>query len=77
MGKFYLTFLVKMGYNGRMFRNGLFFVSRILLIVAVCGFVWRFAEPRTQLMRILRAALLLLALLGVLAVIKIVGADYV
>jgi len=77
MGNFYLTFIVKMGYNEFMFRNGLLFVSRILLIVAVWGFIWRFVEPRTQLMRVLRAALLLLALLGILAIMKIVGADYV
>jgi hypothetical protein len=77
MGKIYLTFSVKMGYNGRMFRNILLFVSRLLLIVAVLGFVWRFVEPRTQLMRILRAVLLLLALLGVLAVVRVVGANYV
>ena len=58
-----------------MFSNVLYFLLRLLLEAAVCGFVWRFVEPRTQLMRIFRAALLLLALLGTLAVIRIVGAG--
>jgi hypothetical protein len=49
------------------------FVLRISLIVALWAFVWRFVEPKTQLMRILRAALLVLGLLAVLAVIRITG----
>jgi hypothetical protein len=52
----------------------LYFVLRISLIVTVCAFVWRYVQPRTQLMRILRAALLMLSLLAVLAVIRITGA---
>jgi membrane-bound ClpP family serine protease len=43
------------------------------LVVAIWAFVWRFVEPKTQLMRILRAALLVLGLLAVLAVIRITG----
>jgi hypothetical protein len=64
-----------MGYNVPMFRDILSFFLRLLLVAAIFGFVWRFVEPRTQLMRVLRAALLLLALLGTLAVIRIFGAG--
>jgi len=49
------------------------FVLRVLLIAVFWVFIWRFVEPRTQLMRILRAALLVLGLLGVLAVLRITG----
>lgn len=49
------------------------FILRILLIVMIWAFVWRFVEPKTQLMRVFRAALLVLCLLGALAVIKITG----
>jgi hypothetical protein len=37
------------------------------------AFVWKFVEPKTQLMRVLRAALLVLGLLAILAVIRITG----
>ena len=49
------------------------FVLRVSLIAVFWVFIWRFVEPRTQLMRILRAALLVLGLLGVLAVLRITG----
>ncbi len=49
------------------------FVLRVSLIAVFWAFIWRFVEPRTQLMRILRAALLVLGLLGVLAVLRITG----
>lgn len=49
------------------------FILRVLLIALIWFFVWRFVEPRTQLLRILRAALLVLSLLAVLAVIRITG----
>lgn len=51
------------------------FVLRIGLVVALWVFVWRFVEPRTQLMRLLRAALLVAGLLGIWAVLKITGAN--
>jgi len=51
------------------------FVLRIGLVVAFWAFVWRFVEPRTQLMRILRAALLVFGLLGIWAVLKIAGVN--
>jgi hypothetical protein len=56
-----------------MFRSIIFFVLRISLIVTLWAFVWRFVEPKTQLVRILRAALLVLGLLAVLALIRITG----
>ena len=61
----------KIGYLGVMFRDIALFVLRISLIVALWAFVWKFIEPKTQLMRILRAALLVLGLLVVLAMLKI------
>lgn len=56
-----------------MFGDIVSFVLRILLIVALWAFVWRLLEPRTQLMRILRAAVLLLGLLGILVVLRMTG----
>ena len=56
-----------------MFTEFISFILRISLIVALWAFVWKLLEPRTQLMRILRAAVLLLGLLGVLAVLKMTG----
>jgi len=50
-------------------------ILRILLIAALWGFVWRFIEPRTQLRRVLRAALLVLCLLGILFVLRITGSN--
>jgi hypothetical protein len=47
------------------------FVLRLLLIALIWFFVWRFVEPRTQLLRIFRAALLVLSLLAALAFIRI------
>jgi hypothetical protein len=68
-----LTRLGKIGYNAVMLRDLISFVLRIGLVAAVWAFVWRVVQPRTQLMRIFRAALLLLGLLAVLAVVRITG----
>jgi hypothetical protein len=57
-----------------MFKDLISFVLRISLIVGVCAFAWRLIQPKTQLMRVLRAALLLACLLAVLAVLRIAGA---
>ncbi|UCF43767.1 MAG: hypothetical protein JSV99_02225 [Planctomycetota bacterium] len=46
---------------------------RLWIIIAVWAFVWKVVEPRTQKLRILRAALLLVCLLVVLAVLRIAG----
>ncbi len=51
------------------------FVLRITLVVTLCLCVWRFVEPRTQLMRVLRAALLVLMLLGILVVLRGTGTN--
>ena len=72
-GHFYLDLHVKIGYFRSMFRSILFFALRLSLIATTFAFVWRFVEPRTQLMRIMRAALLVLGLLAVLAVVKVTG----
>jgi hypothetical protein len=73
MGHFLLDGNVKIGYYRHMFRSIVFFVLRISLIAALWAFVWKFIEPKTQLMRIFRAALLVLGLLVVLAMLKITG----
>ena len=70
MGYFLLDLRGKMGYFRRM-SSIAYFVLRILLIATIWASVWRFVEPKTQLMRVLRAALLVLCLLGAMAVIKI------
>lgn len=54
-----------------MLRSIVFFALRLSLIVAIWGLIWQYLEPKTQLMRIMRAALLLLCLLGVMAVVKL------
>lgn len=56
-----------------MLRNLVFFVLRISLIAALWASVWKFIEPKTQLMRVLRAALLVLGLLVILAMLKVIG----
>lgn len=73
MGKFDLIFYVKMVYNMCVFRQFLLFLLRMGLIAALWAFIWRVVEPKTQLMRILRAALLVLGLLGVLVVLRFAG----
>ena len=73
MGNFYLDLYVKMGYLGPMFRSIVFFALRLSLVAVTVAFVWRLVEPKTQLMRIVRATLLVLCLLAVLAVVRIAG----
>jgi hypothetical protein len=68
-----LDFIVKMGYYVTMLSEKILFILRLLLIAAVWAFVWRLIQPKTQAMRILRAALLILALLTVLAVTRVTG----
>ena len=73
MGNFLLDLNVNLGYLSYMVSSYVFFVLRLSLVVAIWAFIWRYLEPRTQLMRIMRAALLLLCLLGVMAVVKLTG----
>ncbi len=73
MGIFCLDFQVKIGYFYYMSMNFISLVLRILLVAVTCAFAWKFVEPKTQSLRILRAALLVLSLLAVLAVVKIIG----
>ena len=70
-----MTWAVKIGYNISMLGDIISFVLRIMLVVALWLFVWRFIEPRTQLMRAFRAALLVLFLLGVLVVLRVSGTN--
>lgn len=49
------------------------FILRLLLTAAICGFVWTVIRPRTQSMRILRAALLVVCLLAALAALRGAG----
>jgi len=73
IGRFCLTFLVKIGYNIFMTGSIITFVLRLSLIAAVWVFFWQLVQPRTQLMRIFRAALVLAALLVIMALMKITG----
>lgn len=76
IGKIHLTLPVKIGYNISMVRDFITFVLRTSLIAVLWLFVWRFVKPTTQLMRVLRAALLVIVLLAVLAVIRVMGVNY-
>ena len=51
------------------------FALRLLVTVAVFGFVWTLVKPRTQFMRIVRAALLVLCLLATLVVLRGLGGS--
>jgi hypothetical protein len=46
---------------------------RLWLVIAFWVFIWWFVEPKTRYLRILRAALLVLGLSGILAVLRVVG----
>jgi len=56
-----------------MLRTIVLFALRLSLIVAIWACIWRYVEPKTQLMRVLRAALLVLCLLGIMAVVRLTG----
>jgi len=73
VGRFLLDLNDKIGYCKYMFKDIVLFILRISLIVALWAFVWKFIEPKTQIMRVLRAALLVLGLLFILAILKITG----
>ena len=49
------------------------FVLRLLLAAAMFAFVWTLIRPKSQSMRILRAAVLVVCLLAVLAIVRGVG----
>ena len=75
MGSLRFTLLSKIGYNINMVRDFIIFILRISLVALVWISLWRYVQPRTQLMRILRAALLVLCLLGVLVVLRFTGGN--
>jgi hypothetical protein len=70
-----LTLPVKIGYNISMLGDIISFILRILLVITLWLFVWSFVKPQTQLMRVFRAALLVLSLLAVLVVLRISGTN--
>ena len=74
MGNFPLTYGVKIEYNTSMVRTIISFILRIGFVIGLWGFVWSLIQPRTQAMRILRAALLVLGLLGVWTILSIIEA---
>jgi hypothetical protein len=74
IGNFVLTWGVKIGYNMPMVREVILFVMRAGLVIGLWGLIWSVAEPKTQAMRILRATLLVLSLLGVWVLLSITGA---
>ena len=49
------------------------FTLRIAVITVFWAFVWNIIKPKTQLMRIFRAVLLLVGFLGILALLRIAG----
>ena len=49
------------------------FVLRLLLTAAIFGFVWTLIKPTTRPTRILRATVLVLCLLVVLAIVRSAG----
>ena len=49
------------------------FILKIFLIGAFWAFVWQYIEPKTRPMRLLRAGLLALGLLAILAALRITG----
>jgi len=57
-----------------MVREIISFIMRMGLVIGLWGLIWSVAEPKTQSMRILRAALLVLSLLGVWALLSLTGA---
>ncbi len=73
LGYFLLDCNDKIGYYEYMFRDIVLFVLRLSLIAMFWAFVWRFVEPKTQFMRVIRAALLVLGLLAILAMLRITG----
>jgi len=73
IGRFCLTSPIKIGYNYLMAASFISFVLRLCLIAVFWALIWRLVEPRTQLMRILRAALLVLGLLAILALARVTG----
>ena len=56
-----------------MLGNIISFILRISLIAAFWVFIWHFVEPRTRLLRILRAAMLVVGLLFMLALLRLTG----
>lgn len=68
-----MTWNDKIGYNEAMLTDLISFILRTCLIVVFWFFIWKYIEPKTQMMRILRAALLVVGLLIIMAMVRITG----
>ena len=62
---------VSIGYNIHMIEDTLSFFLRFCVIVTLWVWIWRVVEPKTQVLRIARAALLVLGLVFVLTLMRI------
>ena len=51
----------------------LYFGLRLAVVVSFWVFIWKIIEPRSQLLKILRASLLVAGFIGFLFIIKAVG----
>jgi hypothetical protein len=51
------------------------FFLRLCIVACFWAFVWGYMKPKGQLMRVVRAGLLVLALLLVLAVLRMTGTS--
>ena len=70
-----MTHPVNMGYNTAMIEEVVSFVLRISLVVTICLFVWRYVKPRTQLIRVFRAAILVIVLFAILVLLRVMGPN--
>ena len=70
-----MTSHVNIGYNTSMIEEVVSFVLRISLVVTLCLFVWRYVKPRTQIMRVFRAAILVIVLFAVLILLRVASPN--
>ncbi len=63
MGRFYLTGSVKIGYTLSMGARILPIMLRFFIVFAIWASVWHYIQPKTKANRILRAFILVIALL--------------
>ena len=53
--------------------NLLIFGLRFVMVVALWSAIWQFTTPKTQLMKVLRAAMIVIGLAGILAAVRLTG----
>ena len=66
-----MTRRVKIGYNRAMLVESITFVLRICLLSIVWFTTWKYIEPKTQFMRILRVTVLVLVLLVIMVMVRL------